>query len=58
MPWPGTWPLGGRNDLPRANILYTPALSAAGYTAPTQNLRAGTFNGFVPSFAVNFAPAR
>jgi len=30
--------------------------SAQGLTAPTQNFRGGTFNGFVPSFVVTFVP--
>ena len=28
VPWPGTWPLGGRNDLLRANTIYIPAFSS------------------------------
>ena len=58
VPWPGTFPLGGRNDLARTNTIYIPALSAQGLPAPTQNFRGGTFNGFVPSFTYALVPAR
>ena len=60
VPIPGNWVNNGGSVLQLPNYLWLPAMSTrSGTNGASQNLRSeGSFSGFLPSYNLNFIPAR